>query len=148
MTLKRKPLLIILATLIIGFFTGFITHGLITRAKIQNFVRIGTHEGFIGRYLQIIEPDEQQLQHIEPILEDYAERFRQHLSSSRQIMKELHFKMVEEMKPFLQDEQIRRLQESIKRFEHPKPYRQHKRLPPSERPCRSGRKNIMSDTLE
>lgn len=115
--MKTKPVLIIVATLIIGFVTGFLTNGYITKSKIDKFVKSGTHEGFKGMYYRVLQPDEEQLKIIDPILDKYGALIHENVTTMQQSMKELHQKMVSEIEPYLDEEQKVRLEESIRRFE-------------------------------
>jgi hypothetical protein len=124
--MKVKFVLIIVATLIIGFIAGFVTSGQITKSKIQNFVRSGTHEGFKGRYYHIIRPDEQQKEVIDPILDKYGFIIHENVTAMQQRMKGIHHEMLQEIEPYLTGEQKERLKESVNRFERRERMRQHK----------------------
>jgi hypothetical protein len=129
--MKTKPVLIIIATLFIGFVIGFITNGQITKTKIDKFVKSGTHEGFKGMYYRVLQPDEEQMKSIDPILDKYGELIHENVTTMQKSMKELHQKMVTEIEPYLNEDQKLRLEESIKRFERSEKMRRGKRGPPS-----------------
>lgn len=147
--MKTKPVLIIIATLIIGFVIGFLTNGQITKSKIDKFVKFGTHEGFKGMYYRVIQPDDEQLKVIDPILDKYGELIHENVSTMQESMKELHQKMVGEIEPFLTEEQKLRLEESIRRFERDeKMHRGRRGPPPSGSPGHRGPRERFKDRPE
>jgi hypothetical protein len=115
--MKIKFVLIIVATLVIGFLLGFVTNGQITKSKIRTFVKTGTHEGFKGRYYHILRPDVQQKKMIDPILDKYGAVIHENVTTMQQRMKDIHQEMLKEIAPYLNEEQKKRLEESIRRFE-------------------------------
>jgi len=128
--MKTKSVLLIIATLVIGFIIGFLTNGQITRNRIDKFVKTGTHEGFKGMYFRILQPDPEQIDLIEPILDKYGVLIHDNVNTMQKSMKDLHQQMVMEINPYLSDEQRERLTESIKRFEHDERMRRNKRPAP------------------
>ena len=115
--MKTKSIIIIVATLIIGFVTGFLVNGQLTKGRIQNFVKQGTHEGFKLHFIEIIRPDEAQKVAIDPILDEYAVKINETLSNFREEMKSTHDEMIKKMEPYLTGDQIERLKDAIERFE-------------------------------
>jgi hypothetical protein len=139
--MKTKSILIVILSIIIGFVIGFFTNGLITKSKIEKFIKIGTHQGFKGKYYQIINPTEEQEENINPILDKYGQVFHQNMINMRIRMKELHDSMVMDLKPYLADDQFNRLKETINRFGKNKdfgPGRHHPRPPQND--CEPGTK--------
>ncbi|NCC72164.1 MAG: hypothetical protein EOM06_02105 [Sphingobacteriia bacterium] len=128
--MKTKSVLLIIATLVIGFIIGFLTNGQITRNRIDKFVKTGTHEGFKGMYFRILQPDPEQIDQIEPILDKYGALIHDKVNTMQKSMKELHQQMVMEINPYLSDEQRERLTESIKRFERDERMRRNRRPMP------------------
>ncbi len=142
--MKTKSIIIILSTLFIGFVTGFLVNGQLTKSRIQSFVKQGTHDGFKMRFFDIIDPDEAQRAAIEPILEEYAEKTNEIVESFREEMKSIHDEMILKLEPYLDKEQIERIKDAQERFERnerlrpgPGPGPGHGRGgPPSDRPHR------------
>ena len=128
--MKTKPVIIIISSIIIGFFIGFVTNGFITKSRIEKFVKSGTHEGFKGKYYRVIDPDEAQRQAIDPILDKYGEMIHENVVNMQKSMKDLHDAMLKEIEPFLSEEQRIRLEESIKRFERDEKFGPGRRRPP------------------
>ncbi len=58
--MKSKSILILIATLIIGFAIGFMTNSQLTKRRIQSFVKMGTSAGFKERLYRVIKPDDLQ----------------------------------------------------------------------------------------
>ncbi len=114
--MKSKSILILIATLIVGFAIGFMTNSQLTKRRIQSFVKMGTSAGFKERLYRVIKPDDLQLVEIDPILEKYAEKIHQSVIESREEMKNINDKMVEELAPFLNDEQLERMKKAHERI--------------------------------
>lgn len=114
--MKIKSILIIAGTLIIGFIIGFLTNGFLTRQKFESFVRQGSHDAFKYRMMEIIHPDESQVKDIEPILEKFAEEAHDNIEASKQQMKELHEALMDDLKPYLNRDQLERLERANERF--------------------------------
>ena len=114
--MKFKSILIIVATLIIGFIIGFLTNGQLTKSRIQSFVKMGTSDGFKARLYRVIQPDELQRAEIESILEKYAEKIHESVVKSREDMIGIGDEMMEELEPFLNDDQIFRMKKSNERM--------------------------------
>ncbi len=124
--MKTKSIIIIAATLVIGFVFGFLVNGQLTKDRIQNFVKQGTHEGFKMHFFEIIQPDETQKAAIEPILDEYAATTDETVESFRETMKATHDEMFKKLKPFLKADQIERLknaEEQAERRERRRPGR-------------------------
>ncbi len=115
--MKIKSIIIIAATLLIGFALGFLVNGQLTKGRIQKFVKQGTHEGFKMRFFDIIDPDEAQRVAIEPILEEYAVKTNETVESFRDEMKSFHDEMIKKLEPYLKEDQIERLKDAQERFE-------------------------------
>ena len=115
--MKTKSILIITATLLIGFVLGFLTNGQLTRQRISKFVDRGGYEGFKIRAMDIIKPDQSQIHNIEPILDKYAQKVQESIAESKYEMKNIHDEMIEELEPFLNEEQIQRLEFVHRKFE-------------------------------
>ena len=114
--MKTKSILIIIATLIIGFVIGFLTNGRLTKSRIQSFVKMGTSDGFKARLYHVIRPDDLQRAEIDPILEKYAGKIHESVVKSREDMSSIGDEMMEELEPFLNDDQIFRMKKAHERM--------------------------------
>jgi len=130
--------------LIIGFVIGFLTNAQLTRKKIQSFVKMGTATGFKNKIYHIMQPDAAQRKAIDPILEKYSVEIHVSVARSRSEIRDIHIEMMKELKPYLTEEQISRMERTFKRFQgswhgnphgnppHGKKRPAHKRYRPGE----------------
>jgi len=109
MKMKTKFVLIIIATLIIGFIIGFLTNGQLTHQKIRRFVDQGTQDGFKNRLYHIIKPDEKQLMQIDTIVDRFSEKIHCSIISSRKEIDSLNRELEKGLKPYLSPKQLERL---------------------------------------
>jgi len=108
--MKIKPILMFAIILVIGFVIGFLVSGQITRRKHKAFIEQRTHEGYKKRFYYMLELDQEQMKKIDPVLDKYADNnqllvrsFREKLGAQRDSLKD-------EIKAFLTDEQLEKLQ--------------------------------------
>ena len=109
--MKTKPVLLILATLIIGFVLGMLTSAQIRYHKLNPVRVFFSEERFREGFYRTIQPDEQQKEKIDIVLNKYARinselqtTFRKEFESS---MKEFR----KEIDAYLTKDQIERLKE-------------------------------------
>jgi len=114
--MKAKSILIIAATLLIGFVIGFLVNGRLTQQKFQRFVSQDHFDVFKHRMMDAIKPDEKQVKDIEPILDEYAEKVHLTMEKSKSDINTLHENMIKDLRPYLDDQQIERLEGVHKRF--------------------------------
>nr|NQU89528.1 hypothetical protein [Bacteroidota bacterium] len=117
--MKTKSVLIIIATLIIGFIIGFLTNGQLTKNRIQRFVKQDNCERFKSRLIHVIQPDDSQFEVIEPIIDEFTRKVHQSMRESRKGFNSMHDEMVDKLKPYLEPEQINRLEETHRRYGKP-----------------------------
>ncbi|NCA84251.1 MAG: hypothetical protein EOM83_01610 [Clostridia bacterium] len=130
--MKTKSIIIIITTLLIGFVIGFLTNAQITRNRLDTFVNQGSYNFFRHRMIQGINPDPQQARQIEPILEKYAQLADENIMQSRQNMQQMHQQMIDELQPYLTNEQLEWIKNAHQNFRGNMQGRGH-RGPPSER---------------
>jgi hypothetical protein len=113
--MKTKPVLIIIATLIIGFVLGMLTSAQIRFHKLNPVRVFFSEERFREGFYRTIQPDEKQKAEIEVVLDKYARingdlqrNFRKELESS---MKDFR----KEIDAYLTKDQIARLREMDER---------------------------------
>ena len=128
--MKTKPAIIVVATLIIGFVIRFLVNGQLTSQRYQRFVSQDHFDAFKYRMMEVIKPDAEQSRKIEPILEAYAQKAFQTLESSKEQMNELHKDLREDLEPYLDEQQIRQLDNMQNRFDR---FRKDRPGPPSGR---------------
>jgi hypothetical protein len=113
--MKAKPLLLILATLIIGFVLGMLTSAQIRYHKLNPVRVFFSEERFREGFYRAIQPDEKQKDRIDIVLDKYA-RINSELQSN--FRKELDSNMKEfrkEIDTYLTRDQIARLKEMDER---------------------------------
>lgn len=69
---KIKPSLMLISIFLIGIVLGFLVSGQLTKQKMDEFMRWGSEEGFKEVILEKINPEENQMSDLEPILNKYA----------------------------------------------------------------------------
>ena len=109
--MKTKPVLLILATLIIGFVLGMLTSAQIRYHKLNPVRVFFSEERFREGFYRTIQPDEQQKAKIDIVLNKYA-RINSELQST--FRKEFESSMKEfrkEIDTYLTKDQIERLKE-------------------------------------
>ena len=109
--MKTKPVLLILATLIIGFVLGMLTSAQIRYHKLSPVRVFFSEERFREGFYRTIQPDEQQKAKIDVVLDKYA-RINSELQSN--FHKEFDSNMKEfrkEIDTYLTRDQIGRLRE-------------------------------------
>jgi hypothetical protein len=77
-----------------------------------------------------LQPDDEQRKNIDPILDKYGVIIHENVSTMQQQMKAIHQEMLNEIEPYLHEEQRERLKESIKRFERHDRMKQHQKKGP------------------
>jgi len=113
--MKTKSVLLILVTLIIGFILGMLTSAQIRYAKLKPVKVYFSEDRFRDGFYKTIEPDEQQREKIDLVLDKYA-RINSNLHN--QFRKELDDNMIEfrkEIDSYLTKDQQARLKEMDER---------------------------------
>lgn len=108
--MKFKPVIVISTTLVIGFAIGFLTSSVITNQRMKRFRSFNSVESFKQRTIHLIEPTDEQMKQILPLIDEYAKRMnRTRVDFGKEffnLMKDFHGKI----KPFLTEEQIEKLE--------------------------------------
>jgi ElaB/YqjD/DUF883 family membrane-anchored ribosome-binding protein len=113
--MKAKPIIIVLVTLVIGFFLGMLISAQIRYHKLQPVRVFFSEQRFRDGFYNVIQPDEKQKVTIDELLSKYAKvngtvqnDFRKRIDS---VMKEFW----KELEPSLTKEQLGRLKEMEKK---------------------------------
>lgn len=113
--MKAKPIIIIISTLIIGFFIGMLVSARIRYHRLQPVRIFFSEQRFRDGFYNVIQPDEKQKVTIDELLTKYAKvngtfqnDFRKKIDS---VMKEFW----KELEPSLTKDQLERLKEMEKR---------------------------------
>lgn len=126
---------LLLVTLSIGFIIGFLVNGRLVRSKVQDLHNYYTPAGFHRQLFRTIEPTPEQIDQIKPILNQYAAKNSELLVEFKHNQYDLYEELIEELEPYLTEQQIERLQEmprtrNLGRINQPQPNeRREKRTP-------------------
>lgn len=111
---KWKIALVVIGLLATGFIAGFATNRLIVRSQIER-VRDMENKGPFGEiFLDKIEATPEQRAAIRPVLDQYNERFRELIRTSRQQRRATADSLLQELTPLLAEEQL----QELNRFRH------------------------------
>ena len=133
----KKPLsytLIIVATLIIGMAIGFLINGRLTQKRMKRMKDTFTEQGFHRDFERAIQATPEQMLELQPIVDGFAKKQRDQMHSFRTDRRLLFEEFREEIKPYLTDEQLDRLEKMHKK--NSERNRHKKRRMPNERPPR------------
>ncbi len=112
--MKGKAVLVISFTLIIGFAIGFLTSSMITHQRMKKFRSFNSMESFKERTIHIIQPTDEQLKVIVPLIDEYAEK----MDTIRRDFGKEFFTLINEfhteLKKHLTNEQIERLESMLR----------------------------------
>ena len=112
-----KVILIVLGLLLTGFGAGFLTHRAMVGKQMENVRALGRGAGFGQHLLENIEATTEQKERLHPILKQYGRRMGDMTQETRQRRRTLIDSMHQEIKPMLNDDQIKRLDEITARFQ-------------------------------
>jgi len=106
MNLKQiKPVLLLLLTLLLGFFLGVLGSRFMVERRINAYRGQDRGKAFVRLYEDILGLEDGQNEKVEPVLVKYFEKLRRHRSEIRLIMDSMH----QELTPLLTEEQVIRL---------------------------------------
>ena len=115
--MRTKPVLIIVATLIIGFILGMLTSAQIRYHRLNPVRVFFSEERFREGFYRAIQPDEQQKAKIDAVLDKYA-KLNSELQSNFRKELEAHMKdFRKEIDSYLTKDQIARLKKMDERRE-------------------------------
>ncbi len=110
--MKTKSILILLATLIIGFFLGWLSSSIVMHRKVKEIRAYSSYDGIRRTVISKINPTAEQRKKIEPVVEKYS---RENLDLRKKYMKEfleVRDEFHKELFPLLTDEQIQNIERS------------------------------------
>jgi hypothetical protein len=151
--MKAKPILIIIATLVIGFFIGMLVSARIRFHRLQPVRVFFSEQRFREGFYNIIQPDEKQKVTIDELLSKYARMNGQMQGDFRRKNDSVMKEFWNELEPALTRDQLDRLKEMEKKrmemirqnWNNPRDssnnFRDRRRMPPNEgmRPPDRGR---------
>ncbi len=114
--MNMKPLLIFLTIFIIGFGSGFLVSGRLTKKNIEAIKERETPLGFKKDLYKYLKPDEKQKQIIDSIVADYIPKIKEEREISRIYQKHLRDSMFAEIQQLLNTKQ----KDNLQKFEKEK----------------------------
>ena len=114
--MKIRALLTIFLSLILGFVIGFVVSQEVVRYRVKDVQSMSSQESFKSRTYSIIEPTSQQQMVLDPIIDEYSAKLDE---TSTRMRGEYHTLISEfhaELRPYLSEEQIKKLEEFPKHF--------------------------------
>jgi len=112
--MKTKPVVLILATLVIGFFLGMLTSAQIRNHKLNPVRVFFSEERFREGFYRTIQPDGQQKARIDVVLNKYAKINSELQSNFRKEFESSMKEFMNEIDTYLTKDQIERLREMDK----------------------------------
>ena len=114
-----KTILAMLALVGIGFVAGFYTHRAASKKVIHKVATLREAPGFEAHLYSVIKPTEEQKEKIGPIVSVYAKKIATIHKETRNNRHMMMDSMHAAIKPYLEEEQIERMQKFNKRFPPP-----------------------------
>lgn len=114
--MKKKTLLMLVGTLVIGIVIGAVGMSIFTSKKWKSYSEPITKERFTQKIIRIIEPNEEQLAKIKSIIEQHGERASSiSKENSERIVENLE-SLYRELTPFLNETQKQKFENKINRI--------------------------------
>lgn len=110
-TIKKRAILSIVVTLLTGFIIGYISSNQIRHFKTRDVRSMSSSHSFRDRSFTIIQPSEEQIELLSPLVDEYAIRFDSLKKSVSGIYKSFIEEYHQEIYPYLEEDQIARMQE-------------------------------------
>lgn len=105
--MKKKTILLLTATLLVGFALGFLSSVLLSRDRLHRYARTHTKQGFERRFTEMLQPEGQEA--LGAVISDYAEQHAGLSKAHRKNRRELMKRFFEEAAPLLTPEQQQQL---------------------------------------
>lgn len=103
--MKTRSYLLIAATLFIGIMIGFLLNGYLTHQKFQKFVHQSGEQVLKNRMMEVLQPDQSQIENIEPILDKYDRIAQENIQDIRNKMQKMHEELHRELETYLNPQQ-------------------------------------------
>lgn len=114
--MKKRALLTIIIALLTGFLVGYITANQVRHIKTRDVRTMSSVHTFKDRTIELINPTDEQIKLVSPIIDNYAMKFdslkKQTYGEYQEFLEEFH----NEIFPYLQEEQIVKMQDFAKNF--------------------------------
>jgi len=114
---KQKYILTLIAVLIIGMVLGFLISGRIINKRVDRLQEYFTEQGFGREFMMVLDPTPEQMEKIRPILRNYALQNHKNMMQYRSGQAQLMMDLQKDMKPYLNPDQISRLNDLKNRWD-------------------------------
>jgi len=111
--MKKKSLIMLLGTLIVGIIIGSAGMGIYSHMNSKSIFEVPSKEKFIQRTTRMLDPDAAQLKQIQPIIDRYSEKaYILTKEQSNQMFGNFN-SMYNELVPYLNDKQKERIEKKL-----------------------------------
>lgn len=110
MSFKLKNSLIIVTTLILGIIIGFLISGRFTKIRLDRMKQNFTEQGMNRHMMRVLQLSPEQMVETRPIFDKYGEIRREQLVEHYQFQQEIFEDFEEELRTYLSQDQMERLQ--------------------------------------
>ena len=118
-----KITLFVLSLLGVGFISGFYTHRVVVRNKIEKVAKMRFAKGFQQQLYRVIEADSAQIKELAPEVDKYAQKIAELGMTHRLERQAVMDSMVSSIKPKLSKGQVEKLERFGRRFRSRDPRR-------------------------
>jgi len=117
---SRIPFLLLFITLMVGFISGFLVNGMLTRQRIDNMRTLFQDEGrFEARVLKDLDIPAEKEELVKPILKAHFQKVQGLHKEFRSSMQANFQELQEELSPILSEEELERLRKKMRRKRPP-----------------------------
>ncbi|MDD5361206.1 MAG: hypothetical protein PHN88_03680 [Ignavibacteria bacterium] len=114
--MKKKHIIILLSTLIIGIIIGGLAMGIYSHKRMNSYMENPTPEKLKSRNMHMLDPDVSQLKQIEPILDKYSVKAYNALKENEFRMYTMYDSLYQELKPLLNETQQDKFEKKLNRI--------------------------------
>lgn len=110
--MKTKSILVLIATLILGFFLGWLSSSIVMNRKVKEIRAYSSYDGIRHSVISKINPTAEQRKKIEPVVEKFS---RKNLDLRKKYIKEfleIRDEFHKELFPLLTEEQIQNIEKA------------------------------------
>lgn len=111
-----RAILSLVFTLSLGILIGFFASQQLVRHSVKDVESLSSYESFRSRLYSIIVPSEEQIEDIEPLIEEFLKNMNEVKKRFRSEYGKVIQKFHNELKPYLNEEQIEKLDKFPKYF--------------------------------
>lgn len=117
--MKTRAIILIILSLLISFLLGFISSNQIHHFRTKDVRSMSSIESFKERSFSLIQPTEEQITNLEPIIDEYAVLFDSLRKSTFIQFKEFMDEFYQKLNPYMTEEQIKQTEDFCKHFRKP-----------------------------